>query len=169
MSRSGYHDDGGGWSLICWRGAVAAAMRGKRGQAFLKEMLAAFDAMPEKRLVAGRLVFDGMPEVPWNPYPHEDIIVGADVLVTGCGEPVHVGEVCALGAVGLARNLDMSGLHPDDPGPVADAFGIAAAMSREIVYMNDEHWDVETPEQRFTRMRAWVAENIHSKPDGSSS
>jgi hypothetical protein len=60
MSRSGYTDDPeNDWSRICWRGAVASAMRGKRGQAFLREMLAAMDAMPEKRLVSWELEADG--------------------------------------------------------------------------------------------------------------
>jgi hypothetical protein len=43
------------WSHIRWRGAVASAIRGGRGQAFLREMLAAMDAMPVKRLVANEL------------------------------------------------------------------------------------------------------------------
>ena len=56
MSRSGYSEDLDEWDLIRWRGAVAKAIRGKRGQAFLREMLAALDAMPEKRLIAAELV-----------------------------------------------------------------------------------------------------------------
>ncbi|HEY3475421.1 MAG TPA: hypothetical protein VGK56_12480 [Anaerolineales bacterium] len=60
MSRAGYYDyDSDQWSLIRWRGAVASAIRGKRGQAFLREMLAAMDAMPEKKLVARELEMDG--------------------------------------------------------------------------------------------------------------
>ncbi len=62
MSRSGYvEDDGDGdqWQLIRWRGAVASAMRGKRGQAFLGEMLTALDALPEPKLVAMELEADG--------------------------------------------------------------------------------------------------------------
>lgn len=57
MSRSGYVDDGefGGWDLIMFRGQVASAIRGKRGQAFLRELLGALDAMPEKRLIAEEL------------------------------------------------------------------------------------------------------------------
>lgn len=53
MGRCGYSDDGDydNWATICWRGAVASAIRGKRGQAFLKEMLIALDALPEKRLI----------------------------------------------------------------------------------------------------------------------
>jgi hypothetical protein len=56
MSRSGYSDDCDGWALIRWRGAVASAIRGARGQAFIREAIAALDAMPDKRLVADSLV-----------------------------------------------------------------------------------------------------------------
>lgn len=60
MSRSGYtddcwDDDGANWRMICYRGAVASAIRGKRGQAFLREMIEALDALPEKRLIAEEL------------------------------------------------------------------------------------------------------------------
>lgn len=44
MSRSGYNDDCDGWALIRWRGAVNSAINGKRGQAFLRELVAALDA-----------------------------------------------------------------------------------------------------------------------------
>lgn len=142
MSRSGYSDDcENNWSLICWRGAVNSALRGKRGQAFLKELGEAMDAMPVKRLVTEELQADG--------------------------------EFCTLGVVGNARGLDMSVIDPDDPDIVADKFGIAAAMAREIVWENDDHpgvyglkedgtqgWRRETPEERWVRMRKWVLKQI---------
>ena len=59
MSRSGYSEDCDGWQLIRWRGAVASAIRGKHGQEFLKEMLAALDALPEKKLITEELEADG--------------------------------------------------------------------------------------------------------------
>lgn len=59
MSRSGYSDDCGGWDLICWRGAVKSALKGKRGQAFLIELRDALDAMPDKRLIADSLQAEG--------------------------------------------------------------------------------------------------------------
>lgn len=60
MSRSGYSDDcDDQWQLIRWRGAVASAFRGRRGVAFMTEMLAAMDAMPEKKLIAEDLERDG--------------------------------------------------------------------------------------------------------------
>ena len=50
MTRSGYDDCGdySDWEIIQFRGAVASAIRGKRGQAFLKNMLVALDELPEK-------------------------------------------------------------------------------------------------------------------------
>ena len=59
MSRSGYSDECEGSELALWRGAVCSAIRGKRGQALLRETLAALDAMPVKELIAHELVQDG--------------------------------------------------------------------------------------------------------------
>ncbi len=59
MSRSGYSDDCEQWDLIRWRGAVAAAIRGKRGQAFILEMWKAMQALPERKLIADELEQDG--------------------------------------------------------------------------------------------------------------
>jgi hypothetical protein len=79
------------------------------------------------------------------------------------------GEVCALGALGEARGIDMDGLDPEEPDEVAAAFDIASPLAREVVYMNDEYFDYEyvgnrrvdiTPEKRWEKMRAWVAGQI---------
>ncbi len=52
MSRSNYSEDcDDDLALGRWRGAVASAIRGHRGQKLLAEMAAALDAMPEKRLI----------------------------------------------------------------------------------------------------------------------
>ncbi len=135
MSRAGYCDgDDDQWATICWRGAVASAIRGKRGQAFLREMLTAMDALPEKKLVAHELKMDG--------------------------------QVCAIGAVGMARGIDMSQLDPENYSKVADTFGISEALAREIVYENDEGgWRDDTPEKRFERMRSWVVNNLRDGAD----
>lgn len=58
MGRHGYSDD---WDdeqqldLGRWRGQVASATRGKRGQAFFRALVEALDAMPDKKLVAEEL------------------------------------------------------------------------------------------------------------------
>jgi hypothetical protein len=129
MSRSGYSDDYDNWQQICYRGAVKQAINGRRGQGFLKEMLLALDALPEKRLIVGEL---------------EE---------RGC--------VCAIGAVGQARGIDMGRIEPEDSEQVARIFGIADSLAREIVFENDEgSWRTETPEERFARMRQWVVSKI---------
>ncbi len=127
MSRSGYSEDLDDWDLIRWRGQVASAIRGKRGQTFLSDLMKALDELPEKLLIAGEL---------------QD------------GE----GDVCAIGALGKARGLDMSNLDPEDYDAVATVFGIAHQLAQEVVYTNDEDGQYgETPQQRYARMRKWVA------------
>jgi hypothetical protein len=67
------------------------------------------------------------------------------------------GEVCALGALDPTVN-EYGATY------LAEKFGIARALAAEIVYQNDEalawHYQSETPEQRWIRMRAWVDQQI---------
>lgn len=152
MSRSGYNDDFEQWELIKYRGMVASATRGKRGQALLKDILIAMNGMPCKRLIA-------------------DDLEQSD------------GAVCAIGAAGRLRGVDMSNLDPEDSESVAGKFNVADCLAREIVWENDESgWSgqyefvdgidswgrrrqyrrmrKETPEERFIRMRKWVRSQI---------
>lgn len=131
MSRSGYSDDLDYADLARWRGAVNRALYGKRGQALLREMLVALDALPEKVLIAGEL---------------------RDTT----------GDVCAMGAVCVARELDTKLIDYEDKDAVAEALGIAPAMAAEIAYQNDEagSWKGETPAERWTRVRAWVERKL---------
>lgn len=143
MSRSGYSDDcDEQWQFALWRGTVASSIRSKRGQAFLKEMLVAMDAMPVKRLIAHELEApDSIPCSHWGLFEAQ--------------------SVCALGSVGHARGMDMSRIDPEDPDTVAGKFNIGRPMATEIAYLNDEWGSFkETPEQRFGRMRAWVQSQI---------
>ena len=129
MSRSGYSDGCDSWDLIRWRGAVASAIRGKRGQAFLSEMVEALDALPAPRLIS-------------------------DKLVNECG------DCCAIGSVALRREIETAEIDPYDRCYVARVFGISEALAAEIAYKNDEHFTIETPEQRFARVRAWVVSKL---------
>lgn len=152
MSRSGYSDDmEDQWRHIMYRGAVASAFKGKRGQSFLKEMLAALDALPVKRLVA-------------------DELATPDLITCSQWGLFETESVCAIGAVGRARGVDMKALDPEDAETVAGTFGIAESMAREIVFMNDEEFysGNETPEARYARVRAWVESQIH-KPKATVS
>ena len=147
MSRSGYSDDCDGWELIRWRGAVESAIRGKRGQAFLRELEAALVALPKKRLC-------------YHDFASPD------------------GEVCALGALAVKREIDDGASRAEALESVSTQFpegmeaedagyklGIAHALAAEITHMNDdcygyENNTVEEQKQRYKRMLAWVRERI---------
>lgn len=136
MSRHGYSDDIDQWALIKWRGQVASAIRGKRGQRLLIDLVQALDAMPEKALIAEKLI------------DHEDD-----------------DAVCALGAVGVKRGIAMEQLDPEEPECVAEAFDVAEQLAREITYVNDEGGNYgETPQQRWERVRAWAVRHIQPVP-----
>lgn len=107
MSRSGYEDDIDSRDLNIWRGAVNSAIKGKRGQAFLREMLESLDALPNKRLIAGELVVDG-----------ECCAIGAVALNRGVDvsgidtdDPFYVGK-----AFGIARALAAEIEYENDEG-----------------------------------------------------
>jgi len=132
MNRSAYSDDLDPWALIRWRGAVAAAIRGTRGQELLHGLAVALDTMAEKRLIAHALVTDD-------------------------------GSVCALGALGvcLGRRQELSSLDPGAYEEVAQFFGVAEALVREIEFINDSgRYGAESETQRWERVRAWVREHI---------
>lgn len=136
MSRSGYGDDLDNGDLIRWRGQVASATRGKRGQKMLRDMLAAFDAMPDHYLLSGVLVApDG-----------ECCALGA-VLV-------HRGIVAEADA---AMAPEYFGLDND---LISDLLDVSECLVREVENENDEGAYQETGAERWTRMRAWVAARI---------
>jgi len=141
MSRSGYVNDGEQWQFICWRGAVSSALGGKRGQAFLREMLEALDSLPEPRLIS-------------------DSLSSSEE-----SDPKQRG-VCAMGAVGLKRGVKMDDYYYAED--VGNLFGISRAMAAEISWINDESFcgsTAETPEDRFVRVRKWVKDQIVSGPE----
>lgn len=147
MSRSGYDDDyNDQWAAICWRGAVSAAFNGKRGQDFLKRLLAHLDAMPDKRLAA----FD------WT---REDG-VSCTLGVALAAEKPEVHEA--------SKKWD-----PDDDSrsnAAASALDIAPAMARELIWLNDEGlahiirpWGsppVDEDAERWRAVRRRIAERI---------
>lgn len=128
MSRSGYSDDCE--NLAMWRGVIASATRGKRGQAFFRALVEALDAMPNKRLVEGELQTDE-----------------GEVCALGClGR--HRG--LALANVDPEENWETLG----------ELFGIAPQLAQEVMYVNDEQFRVSGPEARWRIVRDWAARQI---------
>jgi hypothetical protein len=70
------------------------------------------------------------------------------------------GEHCAMGVVGAARGIDMTKIDVEEPEQVSAAFGVNEKLVREIEYMNDEWYDINTPEERWEGMRRWVEKQI---------
>jgi hypothetical protein len=135
MSRSGYSEDYYGPELNLYRGAVASAIKGKRGQAFIKEAIVAFDAMKDKRIITDSL--------------HEP----------------KLGEYCTLGVIGASRGMDLKSIEYAEPEGIAKAFGISKAMTAEIMFENDECDEypsrLSNPEKRWLRMRNWLVSNLN--------
>lgn len=141
MSRSGYSDDCDGWALIRWRGAVNAAIRGKRGQATLLELAVALDALPEKRLAANSLVTaDG-----------EFCTLGA--LGRARGMTMSTIEAddreAVASAFGIAEALAAEIMYMNDENP----FFYSTAP--------------EAAEKRWQYMRKWVADQIKPATPGA--
>ena len=133
MSRHGYADKYEG-NLDLYRQAVKRAIEGKRGQAFLREMRDALDAMPNKRLQA-------------------------DMLADS-----KTGECCAMGSVAFARGMNVDNIDAEFVPGIGTLFGIATSLAQEIAYENDEYRiygkGPPTPEERWQHMRKWVEKNI---------
>lgn len=139
MSRSGYVDD---WddpgSVNLYRGVVLRALHGKRGQAFLRELVAALDALPSKRLIAGKLVTEG----------GECCAIGSVFRARGLSvagiDPYAADEVGA--AVGVAKAMAAEIEYENDDGGRYD----------------------ETPEQRWERMRSWASGHMMAEAEASA-
>lgn len=133
MSRSGYSDDmDDQWAFIRWRGYVASAIRGKRGQAFLREMLAAMDAMPEKKLIANDL----------------ETADGAVCAIGSVGKARGI-DMSALDPEDYSTVANTFGINEKLVQEIV-------YMNDEAF---DNYW-CKTPEERFQKMRAWIVSHI---------
>jgi hypothetical protein len=138
MSRSGYTEDADNdWQLICWRGAVASAIRGKRGQKFLREMLVALDAMPTQRLIARKIdTLEGCCAI--GAVARQRQVDATDI------DPEDSQTIAAR--FGVAHALVCEIMFENDDGA--------------------GYWSNETPSQRWRRMRHWIETQIVEVSDG---
>ena len=131
MSRSGYTDDWDDqWGLIRWRGAVASAIRGKRGQAFLREMVDAMDAMEVKELHAEVLAEDN------------GCVCAMGAVVKARG--LDAAEIDPEDDEAVSRFLGLSN----------------ALVREIAYNNDEGAWDKETPAARWVRMRNWATSKI---------
>lgn len=133
MSRSGYSDDCDGPEIYLWRGAVEKAIKGKRGQALLKDMAKALDSMPIKRLISNE-------------------------LVTKEGEVCALGAVAKERCIDTFK-VDPE----DSEGISALFNIAPALAKEIVYENDEAFWSTETPEMRWQRMRKWVDNNLMVK------
>ena len=131
MSRSGYSDSLDNWDLIRYRGAVKSALRGKRGQAFLREMVAALDALPKPRL-------------------------GADDLISAEGDVCALGAVRWYRGEDLCDIDPHDSETVAAQFGIADAMAREIVFENDEPWGYPERSSAE----RFRRMRAWASRNI---------
>lgn len=133
MSRSGYVEDYENINL--WRGAVERAIKGKRGQQFLREMAEALDTMPTKRLVR-------------------------DALIDPTGEVCAIGAVCRARGLDVSGVEVYDPAHV----AMAVGIATALAAEIEYIN-DEANYRTETPEQRWERVRKWVSEQVKEPTD----
>ena len=131
-------DYGGQFNL--WQANCRRSRQGKKGQAALRELEAALLAMPDKR-------------------------IQKDVLV----EPS--GEACAIGALMLHRMIsagmsreqaieECGAFEPLDTEDHGVSFGLPRLVAWSVAVENDEYYRVESPEERYRRILAWIREEL---------
>ena len=148
MSRSGYSEDCENLGL--WRGAVERAIRGKRGQAFLREMAAALDAMPRKELGADEVARDS-----------EHVCAMGSVVLARRRD---VTAVDVYDADDTANLLGIAGALAKEIAYENDECGQRIETEGPTRFPGGLVWRRETLAERWTRMRAWVDSQICKPP-----
>jgi hypothetical protein len=157
VSRSGYSDDCDNLGL--WRGAVASSIKGKRGQAFLKEALARLDAMPVKVLVSGELEADGQ---------------FCTLGVVGAGRGLDLGKIDTYDHSALTDIFNIAGplaqeiMYLNDEA-VSDNEWIEVEICGPIQPWEHHTKSVCVPDavaghKRWQYMRDWIASSIAAAP-----
>jgi hypothetical protein len=137
MSRSGYSYDIDNWQLIKWRGQVASAMRGKRGQQFLRDLIEALDALPEKALIANELQQGG-----------NYCAIGA----VGVKRGVDMSRLDPDDTATVSGKFD-----------IAEQMVQEIVYENDENTWNFEKQSRETPEEKWRRMRAWAVANLNKE------
>ena len=135
MSRSGYSDDLDNWAMIKWRGQVASAIRGARGQAFFRDLIAALESLPAKRLISGALKEEN----------GEVCALGA----VGARRGIAIEALDPEDHEGIAERINIAHQLAQEVAHVND---------------NDWHWAQETSEDRWERVYAWAKEQLKVSP-----
>ena len=128
-----------------WRAATKSALRGKRGQKFLRELLATLDAMPDKRLIEGELVT-----------PEGEVCAVGSYLRAKSLNPEGI-DYYDYDAI-----ADVCGVNPKVIQELEyhnDAYG-REWVPVPNVGTHHESMRIDSPEKRWREIRSWVTGHI---------
>jgi hypothetical protein len=136
-------DDDANLSFGRWRGQVESAIRGKDGQKFLKELVRALDALPEKKLIS-------------------------ESLQVQDGAVCALGAVARARGIDMTQwtpgpDDDPDDFHYDQVHELAGTFNVAHQLISEIIWENDEG-NYNSPEHRWAAMRKFAINRIKRHP-----
>jgi hypothetical protein len=139
MSRLYYSDNDYDQEIGVARGRRLSAIRSQRGQRFLRDLVAALDALPTPELHSGAL---------------ED-------SKTGC--------CCAFGAVRRLRGVESVKLwfHPEDeditPDSLAEPFDVSPTLAWAVVQANEDMHEDNSEQgrrRRWAEVRDWAVRHL---------
>jgi hypothetical protein len=126
-----------------WAANVERSLKGKKGQAALRELEAALLALPEKRLIADHLEANGevcalgaLGRYKQTPLP---------------AEPKHSDEYGEW-----QEDYEIEELMVN----FGQSLGVPRLVAVEIVCRNDDKWLHNTPETRYQRMLSWTRKQL---------
>jgi hypothetical protein len=149
MSRITYCDDEDFQNqAYLWEANQERSIKGRKGQAALRELEAALLALPEKRLIANEL----------ENSKGEVCAVGALAKFKGKENPM-VGD--SFGDEGLTLNEDEI---ERVTVRFATELGVPSMVAVAVVHENDDCWSVNiTPEQRYEKVLNWTRRQLSGK------
>ena len=119
-------DEEFGGQFVLWEANCRRSIKGRHGQAALRELRDVLLSLPSKRLIAGALEHDG-----------EFCAIGAYAKAKGV-------------------DLGTSTPEDDNHDAAGVKAGMPRLVAWTVVYENDEAIHYEPPEARYARMLRWV-------------
>lgn len=167
------NEEGMPWKL--WEAVVSRALGGRKGQEALAAMESALVALPEQKLIEGHLASDGAvcaigALVAAHKAKEEDVDIAIIIEAMSAGvacycghkRDVHISGVCQ-GKGWKDAPCYCDGTY--EPEESEDSYetvsagrgvGLSNTVAWHLAYLNDEAFGGATPEQRYSKMLAWV-------------
>lgn len=121
------------------------AVKGKKGQAFLQELEAALIAMPEKKLV---------------PRFQNELGYVCPLSAVYLKRKIAEGKTRDQALDELERSIPPDGYGWDATVAASEALKIVKPLAYQVMYVNDEDCYGATPEERYSRVLAWVRSEL---------